>query len=93
MAAKSQTLQSARDKFPKSANKTVLIRSAWHPERSTTGAGSPEKGGMDGWEAMAVEATRAQVDRLEGKGFTWVSLENSGATNTSLDVPIASLYY
>lgn len=91
MSAKSPVLASAQAQFPKSANKNVSIRAAWHPDHSTTGKGHPEPGGMDGWTPINKLATRDEVEKLRRNGFTWVNLYTGGTANPLKDVPISRL--
>lgn len=86
---KSRTLESARALFPKSANKTIMVRSAWHPDRSTLDR--PALGGMDGWNSVNREATYPVVVGLKAAGYTVVSLEAHGVANGLLDVAIDRL--
>lgn len=91
MAAKMNVLPSARALFPKSANAAVVVRGAWHPDRSTLPRPAP--GGMDGWADGFVPAvaTRELIKRLRGQGYTWVNLECAGCANPRDDVEISRL--
>jgi hypothetical protein len=89
MAKKLDILPAARALFPKSANATVFIKNAWHPDRSTLSA--PEKNGTDGWRPVRKLASRANLEALRAEGYTWVNLECSGVANPFRDFPIAAL--
>lgn len=91
MAVKSPVLASAQALYPKSANKNVQVKMAWHPDKSTTGRGRPERNGIDGWVPVGKLATREVLTRLLDDGFTWVNLENGGASNPFQDTLISRL--
>ncbi|MCW5951964.1 MAG: hypothetical protein KIT69_06880 [Propionibacteriaceae bacterium] len=89
MAEKLNVLPAAREMFPKSANATVLIRDAWHPDRSTMK--TPPANGTDGWELIAKLASRANLEVLQAAGYTYVNLECGGTSNPFRHAPIAGL--
>lgn len=86
---KSRTLESARALFPKSANKTIMVRAAWHPDRSTLDRPAP--GGMDGWDSVNREATYPVLVGLKAAGYTVINLEAHGVADGLLDVGIDRL--
>lgn len=89
MSARPVILASAQALFPKSAKRTVIVVSAWHPDRASTPR--PEFGGSDGWTPIGKPVTRAVLDGLRSRGFTWVTVEAGGTAIQRHDVPIASL--
>lgn len=91
MVAKSPVLASAQAQYPKSANKNVQVKAAWHPDKSTTGKGHPDFSGVDGWDFVRKLATRPVLEELRAQGYTWVNLENGGAAQVFKDVPISKL--
>jgi hypothetical protein len=89
MATNPKILQTAQDQFPKSANKTVQVASAWRASDSTLER--PAANGTDGWTPVHQPATYALVSELKRQGFSWVSLEASGTANRHRDVRITDL--
>lgn len=89
MATNPKILQTAQDQFPKSANKTVQVSSAWRASDSTLER--PAANGIDGWTPVHKPATHTLVSELERHGFSWVNLETSGTANRHKDVRISDL--
>lgn len=83
-------LESVRALFPKSANRTIMVASAWNPANSKLERPEPN-GWEEGWTHIGQPATRAVIEGLKAKGFTVVNLEASGVANRHKDVSISSL--
>jgi hypothetical protein len=89
MAGRPQILASAQAQFPTSANKTVIVNSAWRREDSTLDHPAPN--GPDGWTTVGLPATYEVVKSLREKGFTWINLETGGTAWGHRDVLISRL--
>jgi hypothetical protein len=89
MPTNPKILQTAQAQFPKSANKTIHVASAWRPADSTLER--PAANGTDGWTPVHQPASYAIVSELKRQGFHWVNLEASGTANRHRDVRITDL--
>lgn len=83
-------LESVRALFPKSANRTIIVSSAWNPSRSKLERPEPN-GWEEGWEHVGKPATRDVLEGLKTRGFTIVNLEASGTANRHKDANISAL--
>lgn len=68
--------QSVHSLFPRSTRRLKYIATAWHPDQSTLE--TPLLTGDDGWTAVNTLATRSELVRLSGLGYTFVSIEVGG---------------
>lgn len=82
-------LESVSALFPKIANRTILVNSAWRPEDSTLER--PASNGTDGWTPIGKPATREVILELKRQGFTWINLAASGIANKYKDERISRL--
>lgn len=82
-------LASVRAQYPKSANRLIMVQSAWRPEDSTLAR--PAANGSDGWTPVNLPATDGVVRGLLSQGFTWVNLSAGGVAQRYRDTPISDL--
>lgn len=81
--------ESVRALYPTSANRTIIVSNAWHPDKSTLER--PDVNGSDGWEHIGEPATYAVLQRLQAAGYTHVNLYAGGTRRSMRDAEIGRL--